>query len=104
MVLTESEWEAADPTRDIATRVHEILTRNETRAYCVEDFFRDAGPDDSDEFEPLSTLVEALDWQASKKRSELLVEMALETLVSRGDAEKRVRTEDGDAVAYYRAA
>lgn len=104
MVLTESEWETADPTRDIIARVHEVLAEDESRAYCVSDFFRDAGPSDSEAFEPLRALAEALDWQTSKKRSELLVEMALETLVSRDEAEKRRRIEDGDAVAYYRAA
>ena len=104
MVLTESEWDEADPTADVLTRVHEVLAEDTARAYCVEDFFRDAGPDATDEFEPLSRLVEALDWQVSKQRSEVLVEMALETLVADDVAEKRVRREDGDPVAYYRAA
>ena len=102
MVLTESEWAAADPTPDVCTRVQEVLVEA-TRAYCVEAFFRDAGPEGPDEFEPLSTLLDALDWQVSKQRSEVLVEMALETLVADGAAEKRVRQEDGDSVAYYRA-
>lgn len=103
MVLTESEWTEAESTTDVLTRVREVLTEDESRAYCVEDFFRDAGPSDSDDFEPLSRLIEALDWQVSKQRSEVLVEMALETFVADGVAEKRVRREDGDPVAYYRA-
>ena len=103
MVLDAADWEAADPTSDVITQVRDVLTDDETKAYCVDDFFRDAGPE-SEGFEPLATLLEALDWQVSKQRSEVLVEMALETLVSRDVAEKRVRQEDGDAVAYYRAA
>lgn len=104
MVLTESEWEAAEPTADVRMHVRDVLEGNRSQAYCVDDFFRDAGPADSDDFEPLSALIEALDWQTSKKRSEMLVEMALETLVADDVAEKRVRRENGDAVAYYRAA
>ncbi len=102
MVLTESEWEEAEPTQDVLARVHEVLAEDEMRAYCVDDFFRDAGPE-SEGFEPLAALVEALDWQTSRKRSELLVEMALERLVADGAAEKRVRREDDDPVAYYQA-
>ncbi|EMA48737.1 hypothetical protein C448_02663 [Halococcus morrhuae DSM 1307] len=100
MVLTESEWDAAEPTRDVRARVEEIL-EEDGRAYCVGDFFRDAGPD-SERFEPLAALVEALDWQTSKNRSELLVETALERLVADGTLEKRVRQEDDTSVAYYR--
>lgn len=103
MVLTESEWDAAESRRDVLTRVHEVLAEDEKRAYCVDDFFRDAGPE-SEGFEPLHALAEALDWQASKSRSELLVEMTLERLVADGAAEKRVRQEGEDVVAYYRAA
>ncbi|WP_237561162.1 hypothetical protein [Halococcus sediminicola] len=103
MVLTEAEWDEAEPTRDVLARVHEVLAEDAERAYCVEDFFRDAGPE-AEGFEPLTALVEALDWQASKTRSELLVEMALERLVADGAAEKRVRREEDDVVAYYRAA
>lgn len=103
MVLTEAEWDEAEPTRDVREHVHEVLVADETRAYCVMDFFRDAGPE-STGFEPLSALVEALDWQTSRKRSELLVEMALERLVADGAVEKRVRREGNGDVAYYRAA
>lgn len=103
MVLTEAEWKAADPSSDVITRVEKVLADDTTDAYRVDDFFRDAGPG-SDGFEPLAALVDALDWQLSKQRSELFVEMALEILVSRGVAEKRIRREDGGVVAYYRAA
>jgi hypothetical protein len=100
MVLTESEWETAEPAQDVHARIERIL-EEDGRAYCVEDFFRDAGPD-SERFEPLAALVEALDWQTSKNRSELLVETALERLVADGTLEKRVRQEDDTSVAYYR--
>lgn len=100
MVLTESQWDAAEPTRDVRARVEEIL-EEDGQAYCVEDFFRDAGPE-SEGFEPLAALVEALDWQTSKSRSKLLVEMALERLAADEVVEKRVRQEDDAPVAYYR--
>ena len=103
MVLAADDWEAADPTDDVITQVREVLVDDESVAYCVDDFFRDAGPESAG-FEPLAALLDALDWQVSKQRSELLVEMALETLVSRDEAEKRVHEEDGEVVAYYRAA
>lgn len=103
MVLTESEWAAAEPAESVVSRVRDVLKEGESQAYCVDDFFRDAGPSESDEFEPLNALVEALDWQVSKKRSEVLVEVALETLVTRDEAEKRV-VEDDERVAYYRTA
>ena len=103
MVLTEAEWAAADPSNDVITRVEGVLADDPESAYRVDDFFRDAGPE-SDGFEPLAALMDAIDWQVSKGRSELFVEMALETLAANGAAEKRVRREDDDLVAYYRAA
>ncbi|WP_164974632.1 hypothetical protein [Halegenticoccus tardaugens] len=54
----------------------------------------------------MDAIRDAVGWQLSRRRSEILVEMALETLVFHGEAEKRALTEgeDGEVRLYYRVA
>lgn len=103
MPITDAEWQQIESADGLLTNVHTILKAGEPRAYAVNDFFRDVGPEAPEEFELLNALIDAVGWRVSRHRSELLVELALETLVFHGYAEKKMIHRDDDYIAYYRA-
>lgn len=112
MPVAKREWEQASDQRRPKKRVHgqrnfimtvyEILEEGAPRAYCVDDFFRNAGPGGPDEHGLLEALKRAALWQMSRKRSKVRVEAALETLVFLDEVEKRSVPRDGEPVIHYR--
>ncbi|WP_101294276.1 hypothetical protein [Halegenticoccus soli] len=106
MPIDEDRWDRAAEVDDLLTTVREILEAGAPSAYAVEDLFRDAGPAESGDSTLVNAIRDAVGWQLSRRRSEILVEMALETLVYHGNAEKRAidEGEDGEVRLYYRAA
>lgn len=103
MPITDAEWQQIESADGLLTSVHTILNTGAPQAYAVEDFFRDVSPEAPEEFELLNALRDAVAWRVSRHRSELLVELALETLVFHGYAEKKLVHRDDESVAYYRA-
>lgn len=102
MPITKRERAQVSDRRDIVSSVYEILDEAAPYAYCVDDFFRNAGPGGPAEHGLLEAFKRAVLWQMSRKRSKAQVESALETLVSRGEVEKRVLLQDGKLVPHYR--
>lgn len=103
MPITDAAWERIESAEGLITSVHTILKTGAPQAYTVDDFFRDVGPEGPEEFELLNALLDAAEWRLSRHRSELLVELALETLVFQGYAEKKMDQRDDESIAYYRA-
>ena len=103
MPITDAEWEQIESAEGLITSIHTILKTGAPQAYAVKDFFRDVGPEAPKEFELLNALLDAVGWRVSRHRSEALVEMALETLVFQGYAEKKMSRRDDEYIAYYRA-
>ncbi|WP_254544111.1 hypothetical protein [Halomarina pelagica] len=104
MTLDELEWEVAPQSVGLIDQIHQVLVDEAPMAYSVADFFREAGPEEEDEdsFRLIRALSNAMDWQISRRRSEILVEMALETLVYHEILEKRIMTRGEVTTAYYR--
>ena len=102
MTLDEVDWNEAEPFKDVLTQVRDVLAADAAHAYRVRDFFRDAAPGAPRAFDLLNALLAALSQRTSRERSEAVVEAALETLVYRGEVEKRIANVEDGAVAYYR--
>lgn len=102
MPTTKQGGSQVSDRRDIVISVYEILDEAAPRAYCVDDFFRNAGPGGPAEHGLLEAFKRAVLWQMSRTRSKAQVERALETLVARDEVEKRVLLYDGKPVPYYR--
>lgn len=112
MPVAKQEWERtsdqkrlqeqAHGQRDFIMTVYEILEESAPRAYCIDDFFRAAGPGGPREHGLLEALKRAALWQMSRKRSKVRVEAALETLVVLEEVEKRAVPHNGEPVTHYR--
>jgi hypothetical protein len=102
MPVAKREWAQASEQRNMVTSVYEILDEGSPRAYCIDDFFRNAGPGGPHEHGLLEAFKRAVLWQMSRRRSKAQVERALETLVSLGEVEKRSVPCDGEPVTHYR--
>lgn len=103
MPLSESDWERAAPETDLLTTLHETLIEHRPRALRVNDLLRDVGPGGPEEHGLVGAFTRAIEWQFSRERSKAVVEVALETLVYHGLAEKRALERDGEITIYYRA-
>jgi hypothetical protein len=104
MPIDASEWETATPAEDVYTSVYQVLAGTPTTAYCVDDFFRDAAPSAPEAFELLARLLDAIEQRASRERSTIVIEQALETLTYEGHLRKRTVDTGEGTVAYYRIA
>lgn len=102
MPVAKREWVQAGEQYDIVTGVYEILDEGSPRAYCIDDFFQNAGPGSPHEHGLLKAFKQAVLWQMSRRRSKALVERALETLVSLGEVEKQSIPRAGKPVTHYR--
>ncbi|WP_254544125.1 hypothetical protein [Halomarina pelagica] len=93
MVLEDHNWEEATNSTGLIDQIYGVLLNEAPAAYCVDDFFRELGPDgegNGESFRLIDALTDAMNWQITRRRSEPLVEMARETLVYHDMLEKRV--------------
>lgn len=102
MTVTEREWKQASEQCNVVRTVLEIVEEGAPRAYCVDDFFRNAEPGSPQEHGLLEAFKRAVLWQMSRKRSKELVRTALETLVVLGEVEKRSLPNGSSPVVHYR--